>query len=69
MQDGRFITNYVRTNIIDQVLKDMNAIKSSSDYRLFLQKNGDTIINNERNNLIKNNTCDINGKCVKLSNN
>ena len=69
MQDGRFITNYVRTNIIDQVLREMNSIKSSSDYRLFLQKNGDTIINNERNNLIKNNSCDVNGKCVKLSNN
>ena len=69
MQDGRFITNYVRTNIIDQVLREMNSIKSSSDYRLFLQKNGDTIMNNERNNLIKNNSCDVNGKCVKLSNN
>lgn len=69
MQDGRFITNYVRTNIIDQVLREMNSIKSSSDYRLFLQKNGDTIMNNERNNLIKNNSCDVNGKCVILSNN
>lgn len=68
MQDGRFITNYVRTNIIDQVLRDVNNIKSSSEYRLFLQNNSESIITKERENLLKNNTCNVDGKCVKLSN-
>ena len=69
MQDGRFITNYVRPNIIDQIIKNENNISSSHDYRLFLQKNGDSIINKERELLLKNNTCNVNGKCLNLSNN
>ena len=69
MQDGRFITNYVRPNIIDQIIKNENNISSSHDYRLFLQKNGDSIINKEREFFIKNNTCNVNGKCLNLSNN
>jgi hypothetical protein len=69
MQDGRFITNYVRTSIIDQVVREVNGIKSSNEYRLFLQNNTENIINKERDNLLKNNTCNVDGKCVKLSNN
>jgi len=69
MQDGRFITNYVRANIIDQMIKNVNNINSSHDYRLFLQKNGDSIINKERDFIIKNNTCEVTGKCLNLSNN
>lgn len=68
MQDGRFLTNYVRTSIIDQVVRDVNNIKSSSEYRLFLQNNSESIITKERENLLKNNTCNVDGRCVKLSN-
>ena len=68
MQDGRFLTNYVRTSIIDQVLRDVNNIKSSSEYRLFLQNNTESIIIKERENLLKDNTCNVDGRCVKLSN-
>jgi hypothetical protein len=69
MQDGRFITNYLRTSIIDQVVREVNGIKSSNEYRLFLQNNTESIINKERENLLKNNTCNVDGRCVKLSNN
>ena len=67
MQDGRFISNYVRSNVFDQFVRNVNEIKSAHDYRLFLQQNGDSILNKERAYLVKNNTCNINGKCVPLS--
>ena len=69
MQDGRFITNYTRMNIIEQIIKNVNDIESSHDYRFFLQKNGDSIINKEKEFFAINNSCNINGKCLKLSNN
>ena len=69
MQDGRFITNYIRSNVFEQLIKNTNGIESVHDYRLFLQKNGDSILNREREILVKINTCDVNGKCVNLSNN
>jgi hypothetical protein len=69
MQDGRFISNYVKPNIIDQVFRDANGIKSSNEYRLFLQNNAESIINKERDYLLTNNTCNIDGRCLKLSNN
>jgi len=56
-------------NIIDQIIKNVNDINSSHDYRLFLQINGDSIINKEKEFFVTNNTCNINGKCVNLSNN
>lgn len=69
MQDGRFITNYMRSNVFEQLIKNTNGIQSVHDYRLFLQQNGDSILNLERELLVKINTCDVNGKCVNLSNN
>ena len=69
MHDGRFITNYVKNNIVDQVVRNLNNINSSTDYRLFLQQNGDIIINKEREYIIKNNTCNINdNKCLNFNN-
>ena len=67
MQDGRFITNYVRSNVFDQFVRNVNEIQSSHEYRLFLQQNGDSILNKERAYLVKNNSCNINGKCAPLS--
>ena len=67
MQDGRFLTNYVRGAVFDQFVRNVNEIKSSTEYRQFLQAEGDKILNRERAYLIKNNTCEVNGKCVTLS--
>ena len=67
MQDGRFITNHVRTTVFDQFIKNVNEIESAHDYRKFLQQHGDSILNKERNYMVKNNSCNMNGKCLKLS--
>jgi len=67
MSDGRFITNYVRYNVFDQMVRNVNEISNNHDYRHFLQNNGDQILNKERQALVKNNTCAVNGKCLPLS--
>jgi hypothetical protein len=67
MQDGRFLTNYVRYKVFDQFIRNMNEIGSNHDYRHFLQNNGDKILNKERQALVENNTCQVNGKCAPLS--
>ena len=67
MSDGRFITNYVDSDVINQFIRHTNNITSSNDFRQFLQKNGDAIINQERALLIKKNTCAVNGKCATTS--
>ena len=67
MQDGRFITNYIRGNVFDQFIRNVNEIKTGAEYRAYLQTQGDNIMNKERAYLMKNNSCSINGKCVKIS--
>jgi len=67
MQDGRFISNYVRFNVVDQYVRMLNNIESVHDYRAFLQSKGNDIVKLERESLIKNNTCDVNGQCLPLS--
>ena len=66
MSDGRFITSYVDSDVMNQYIRHVNKIKTSNDFRMFLQKNGDKIINKERAFLVKKNTCKVDGKCVKL---
>jgi hypothetical protein len=63
MQDGRFITNYSSNRTFEQNIRNINHIGSAYDYKNFLQKNANTIINNERNYMINNNTCNIDGNC------
>jgi len=65
MSDGRFLTSYVDSDVLNQYIRHVNKLKSSNDFRIFLQKNGNTIINRERALLIKNNTCSVHGKCTK----
>ena len=69
MQDGRFITNYVKNSTFEQFIRNVNQIDSAQDYKQFLQKNGDTIINRERAYYESINTCPVNGKCVPLNSN
>jgi hypothetical protein len=69
MSDGRFITNHVRYNVFDQFIRNMNEIPDGAAYRHFLQNNGDQILNKERQALVKNNTCNVNGRCLPLSGN
>jgi hypothetical protein len=67
MSDCRFITSWVDSDVVNQYIRHVNKIKSSNDFRMFLQKNGEQIINKERAFVIKKNTCNVNGKCATLS--
>jgi hypothetical protein len=67
MQDGRFLTNYVRFNVFDQNIRYINNIETAFEYRKFLQTNGDIILNREREFLNKNNRCQVNGACLPLN--
>jgi len=65
MSDGRFLTSYVDSDVLNKYIRNVNKLKSANDFRIFLQKNGDTIINRERAYLIKKNTCNVHGLCLK----
>ena len=67
MQDARFITNYTPSRIFEQKIRGVNNIESAQDYKIFLQTNGETIMNRERAYIEATNTCSVNGECVKLS--
>ena len=67
MQDGKFITNYIRGSVYDQYIRNLNNIGGTHEYRNFLQNRGGEIIKLENDALVKNNTCSINGVCVPLS--
>jgi len=57
MQDGRFLTTYIRSRVIDQFLRNANNILTNDDYRMFLQKNGETLLSNEISKLSNENLC------------
>jgi|TARA_B100001989_G_scaffold23831_1_gene14340 hypothetical protein len=65
MSDGRFLTSYIDSDILNQYIRNVNKLESSNDFRVFLQKNGQVIINRERAYLLKNNSCNVNGRCMK----
>ncbi len=61
MEDGRFTTNYINPRVFNEEIRDINDIKSSCEYRNFLQKNGLEIMKNEKNFLKNNWVCQV--KC------
>ncbi len=67
MQDGRFITSYIRQRTMDQHIRGINNIDSAQDYKEFLQNKGDIILNKERAYNNENNVCKIDGKCIPIS--
>lgn len=62
MSDSRFLTSYVDSDVLDQYIRHVNKIESSHDYRLFLQKNANKIMNREKAYLMQKNTCNLNDK-------
>jgi hypothetical protein len=64
MNDGRFLSNYVRSSTFDQFIRNSNTIESGSSYRHFLQNNAMDIINNIKATQRQNNTCSVDGKCL-----
>ncbi len=67
MSDGRFISNYTRSSTFDQYIRKENNIKSSHEFRHFLQENGSTILNNLKAYHRQNNTCSVQGRCLPMS--
>jgi len=67
MQDARFVTNYAQRRTVDQYIRIINKIESAQDYKDFLQKNGDDLINKERAYNEDNYICKIDGKCMPIS--
>ena len=61
MSDGRFLTSYVDSDVLNQYIRHVNKLESANDFRIFLQKNGDKIMNKERAYLIQKNTCSVSG--------
>jgi hypothetical protein len=66
MNDGRFISSYVRSRVFDQYVRNVNNVNSAQEYKHFLQNNGDQIINNLKGYLRETNTCRIEGKCLPI---
>jgi hypothetical protein len=63
MSDGRFLTDYRTAVRREEYNKYTNNIVRNDDYRLFLQNNANTIMNNEWENSKKKNFCWVN-ECV-----
>jgi hypothetical protein len=62
MSDGRFITSYISTPRLVANLKEMNNITDENEFRLFLQKNGTSLISKQKEFLLKNKSCDFSKK-------
>ena len=62
MSDGRLFTNYLSTSKIVSHIKKVNNLNDEHEYRLFLQKNAESVLKNEKEFLRKNKTCDFSKK-------
>jgi ribosomal protein L37AE/L43A len=63
MSDGRFITYYNSTNELTEAMRKLNGIKSSNEFRTFMQKNGNLFREADRNNAIREYTCSPTTAC------
>jgi hypothetical protein len=63
MQDARFLTNYLPKRTYDQIIRSINNIDTSQNYKLFLQDNGNIILKTEFEKLIELNTCSQEPPC------
>ncbi len=67
MNDGRFITNYRESRVVEQLVRKMNNLDSAQDYKNFLQQNAELIMKRESENLESNNKCSHTEACPTLS--
>jgi hypothetical protein len=63
MNDGRFLENFKSDTCVNEYIKYTNGITRDDDYRLFLQTNGDKIMDSEWMYLKRHNSC-WNNACV-----
>lgn len=57
MNDPRIFTTFVRNSEMIEQIKYYNKLSNSSEFRNFLQNNGQRIINNNTISVIKKTTC------------
>lgn len=57
MEDGRHVSNFERSRRVDTNLRRKLGFKDSYDYRLYLQSNGEKMIDEEYKYLRKNFSC------------
>ena len=57
MQDGRFISSYIRGRTVDQLIRKITNLDSAQDYKLYLQQNTNKILSNLNVSLRENNVC------------
>lgn len=63
MEDGRNYSNYEQSSSFNELLKNKANIQTNYDYRMYLQKNADSIIkNNQLNACDECSTCPYNNK-------
>jgi hypothetical protein len=67
MNDGRFLSSYIRSRVFDQYIRNINNVHSAQEYKHFLQNNGDQIINNLKGYFRESSTCRIEGKCLPMA--
>lgn len=61
--DSRNLTNYYDSRSFEQFIRTTNNIGSAQDYKNFLQRNANTIMERENSYLVNNNTCMVDGRC------
>tara|TARA_B100000242_G_C42692848_1_gene324330 strand:+ start:29 stop:289 length:261 start_codon:yes stop_codon:yes gene_type:complete len=59
MDDSRLFTNYLPNSKLNSYVKKVNGITDDNMYRLFLQENGEKIMENERKFLDENKRCNF----------
>ncbi len=63
MSDGRFLTNYISTNELTEIMRRKNGFINMNEFRNFMQNNAESIINAERQLNLKENSCLTNIAC------
>ena len=57
MEDGRFLTDYRTSTTREQYIKTINGFVRDDEYRMFLQQNGEQILDKEWQHLKEANSC------------
>ena len=63
MSDGRFITSYVDSDVLVQFIRHVNKIESAQDFKNFMIKNAEDIMEKERKFITSKNICNVDGQC------
>lgn len=65
MSDGRCFTSYIPNCQLNNNIRDRNNVESNNEYRIFLQKNADSFMDQMRKICISEETKICNKGCTK----